>query len=134
MRKDNIRADTIEVEVPTLKFEEMIKVLSTQYLSESQKAKGTVFLNNKEFIITGSMGTGTGFGYALLWGNRVEDLKLYKGKLKPLEISEHHLEIDKKNRRRGYEGQVIKFEKRNIVCCEEYTFFEIKVGNQTALF
>lgn len=126
--------NTIEIDVPTFKYKEMAKKLSTAELSESDKASGTVFWNNQEFIIHSAMGTGTGIGWALLWGSRVEDLKTYKGTLKPLERSEHYTEIELGRRKRSFNGRIIKCEKRKLVCCEDYTFYEVKTGEQAALF
>lgn len=134
MRKDNISLDTIEVAVPTSKFNELIKAAATMSLSEKSLVHVTVMFQNKEFIITGSMGTGTGFGYAVLWGNRVVDYKSYKGKLEPLEKSGHLLLCDLGKRKRGYEGQIVYHGKRRLVCCEEYSFIEEKTGIQASLF
>ena len=134
MRKNNISLDTIEVTVPTPKFNELIKAAATMSLSEKSSVHVTVMFQNKEFIITGSMGTGNGSGYELLWGNRVVDYKSYKGELEPLEKSAHLSLCDLGKRKRSYEGQIVYHGKRKLVACESYTFFEEKSGIQTSMF
>lgn len=120
--------------VPKYKFQEMLMALSCQSLAEHQKALGTVLYLNKEYVITGAMGNGKATGYEEIYGNRVEDLIVYKGDLKPLKHSEHQQEIDLKRRERGYQGQLIKFGSRQLVMCEAYIFKEGSETGQTKLF
>lgn len=118
--------------VPSYKFQEISEKLSVQELAESQSCKASVFWDNKEFVITWAIGKG--FGWACLYGNRIENLDLYQGILKPLYHSEHMTEIDFKRRPRGIEGKIIKYNKRKVVMCEQYEFIELKQGQQTTLF
>ncbi len=125
---------TIEVYVPQYKFNEMEKKISVKQLSERHAALDTVFFENREYVITGASGTGTGVGWAEFRGNRVEDLEHYNGTLPALSYDDHYIESRLGCREIGYQGQIIQFGKRKLVCCEEYTFYPSELGKQASLF
>lgn len=127
--------EAIKLKVPQYKYEEMSEKLgSIADLAEDKEVKDIVIFDNKEFVITGAYGTGTGKGWAKFQACRVEDLSTYKGSLKPLKVAEHRQEVDLGRRERGYSGRIILHKSRKLVICEPYEFTEDSTGKQINLF
>ena len=120
--------------VPQYKFLEMGKKSSLQSISEKGKIKDTVFFNNQEFVINGSMGSGNGKGTTEIYGNKVVDLDNYRGDLKPVKRDEHWKLINEGKRQRGYEGQLLPCGSRWLVLCESHTFRAVAVEVQQEIF
>ena len=126
--------EAIKLKVPQYKFEEMGESFSLEELAEDKEIKIIVIFDNKEFVITGAYGTGTGKGWAKFQACRVEDLSIYKGTLKPLKAGEHRQEVDLGRRERGCTGRIIIHKTRKLVVCEPYEFTEDSSGKQIDLF
>lgn len=119
--------------VPKEKFDEMCNGCSVQTLSEKNRAKATILYKNIEYVVTGQMST-PGKGWNIVWANKVVDLEMYKGSIEPLERGKHMEQVSIGNRQRGYEGQIVFFEKRKLVMCEEYQFEKDERVSQLSLF
>lgn len=122
-----------EIKVPEYKYHEMAKQLNGS-IAESDKITNSVFFENKEYIICHGVGTGTGAGWELLGGYRIEPLSSYKGTLKPLERGQHWQEVELGRRDRSYEGRLISKSGVKYVICERYNFLQNTSDIQTKLF
>ncbi len=116
--------------VPDYKYIELHDALyGLIELSENQIITKTVFWQNKQFVITGSISD------EMIFGCRILQLEEYKGTLKPLESAEHWREADAGIRERSYTGLILKYQNKKYVCCEEYTFKKQPINYiQTHLF
>ena len=108
-----------EIYVKTSKFLEMDSVFDLSDLSESGKLKGTVRINGKEYAVVNAVGF-HGFDPWKSFGLiECVDLSSYDKELKPMKPSEHHFNVNEGKRDRGYNGQLVKLGKRNIVLTGE---------------
>lgn len=125
---------TPELWVPTAKYKEISKKISCGSIAEKETCQ-TFLWQNKEYVATGAVGTGTGIGWAEIEVYQVEELASYKGDLEPMGYAEHRTAVDLGHRERGYGGQLVKSGKRELVfLCQRFTVLELKVGHQLAMF
>lgn len=121
--------------VPRLKFEEMGKKISCMTISEKGRSEGSVRFENKLYVITGAIGTGTGVGWKCVWGNRIVPLESYSGSLKALSYTEHNDEVHAKRRERGYDGMLITDGGKKVVMTgPSVEFYPVETEIQLSIF
>lgn len=122
-----------DIKVPRPKFEEMKRAVACNQLGDGYVSE-TVYFNNSEYVITGSIGSYV-TGTTKVWGHRVVDLHKYEGDLKPLTNNEHYLAVINGERERGYNGQKTRHGKRTIVLVGDLLdFVPTDDGTQISLF
>lgn len=114
-------------------FDEMEKFICCMEIAEGKSIPGTLHHLRKEYIITGSLGTGRG-GYEAFFGCEVVDLNRYIRPLKPLTYSDHYDDVHEGNRERAYTGMLIKYGLRLLVCLDQVYFQVSHDIKQLALF
>lgn len=128
--KQNVKT---ELFVSKQTFDKLNDMSCCRSISENTSIKHTLYHQNKEYVITGSMGTGHG-GFGLFFACRVIDLNLYTGPIKPLRHSDHQFEVGAGRRERGYIGQIIRYKTRQLVCVEEVYIKKSFEVNQLQIF
>ena len=121
-----------KIAISNTKFNELHGLVSCQYRGEKGTVVGTTFYNNLEYAITGYMSKA---GHCSeYYGNQVIDLNKYTGKLKPLDIHEHRMEVDFEKRERGYTGLIVNLGVRKLVMLKPVCFINSGSGLQSSLF
>lgn len=114
------------IKVSQSKFNEMEDMTSVETLPNGY-AKGFVTVKGIPYIITGSIGKGTGeTGWLKYFGNKIVDLRLYEGDLKPLPYDEHLLSAQRNERGRSYDTMLTKCNGIDVVILKEQVTFEVE--------
>jgi hypothetical protein len=121
------------IRVPINLFDKMCKGVQCMEISDGY-VNQSFFFKNKEVVITGTMSSGVK-GYIRIWGHYIVDIENYKEDLKPLNRSEHWIQVSDGKRERGYRGQKSKYGNRTIVFIgEKLTFDPLHDEVQLELF
>lgn len=114
------------IKVSQSKFDEMQEMISVETIPNGY-AKGFVTVKGIPYIITGSMGKGTGeSGQKKFWGNKIVDLRLYNGDLEALSYDDYKLSVEKGERERGYNSIMTKCNGIDVVILPEQAAFEVE--------
>lgn len=129
----------MDIHVPRPKFEEMEDKISCCTIAEKGRSKGTVYINNEMFVITGGIGDGKGIGFKSLFAMKAVLLKDYSGALKPLKYNDHSIDRLEGNREVGYNGLLIESDRQSVVLIGETIYirpteneiqFELKLNQE----
>jgi hypothetical protein len=116
--------------VPQPKFNEMWDKVETRNISENHQTRFSTHYLGREYVLTWSQSSRKE-GRIFLGGYAVEDVATYRGTLAPMAHEKHFQLVNAGERERSYTGMIVKFEKRNLVFCEQVTFKQIKTKNLT---
>lgn len=120
--------------IPRPKFEKMAENIACQNIVEGQNCS-TVRFNNRLFVISSAVGTGTGRGWSYLGAYEVTPVESYVGDLVPLKYQAHFAEVLEGNRKRSYAGMIITADGISVVCLgPEINFYPLEEGTQIELF
>ena len=123
------------IKVSQQKFNEMESMITLETIPNGY-AKGFVTVQGTPYVITGACGKGTGeSGWKKFWGNKIVDLRLYDGDLKPLSYDDYRQSVDKGERERGYNSIITKCNGIDVVILKDQFTFEMeKTEEQLNLF
>jgi hypothetical protein len=126
--------DQITYVTPAM-FATLATGISCASIAEKQQAV-SFKIGSWRVVITGAMGTGTGTGWQLLWGYKVQPLAHYTDALPALGYQEHHEDVVAGNRARGYTGMKIKCAGEWVVLVGDQMTFKpfAKTDHQLQLF
>jgi hypothetical protein len=120
--------------LPNPAFTKAERLISCMEISEKGKAKGIVYIENEPYVITGAASWPGTEGWDQLYAQRVSRIEQYTG-IEPLDRWDHHTEVQRGLRERGYYGQKVLIDTRTYVFEEKcLTLLRGVEGSQIALF
>ena len=113
-------------------LKQLFDVNSCALLSED-KVKGIVKLNNAYYVAVSTSSSGDR-GMISVSAYECTLKEFYIGSLSPLFYNDHHYEVQKGTRERGYDGRMFKKDGHTYVMHSPVIFYPIKNDEQIQLF
>lgn len=116
------------------KYADICDADNTYNIGEKNRISDSVFLHNREYVITGGKGNGKGTGWDYKEGYEILDTRRYSGELMPMSYKGHFEAVNAGLRPRSYVGLELYYKNRTVVCIAPVRFKAAEKTSQLEMF